>query len=177
MAQTQAQPAIAAVPEIPQGYILSQHEIDSLRDALGAHTQILGATEDGYISGEQGAGPVLAPGLRVNRRKLSDQAKQIKGVLDRCSPQPIPEKERDKYFKEAKRLEEIFKPYLETRAELHALKRDSPHWGSAIEKARIRTQERPEIEQAIVKWKYIMRRMNPEDPNADNLHKLRVEKA
>lgn len=184
MEKVAATASITDNPIVQQGYILAPHEIDSLRQALGAHTQILGATEDGYISGEQGSGPVMIPGLRGGtRRKLSEQAKQIKHTLDTCSPQPIPEKDRDKFVKEAKRLEEIFKPYLETRAELHVLKRDSPFWNSAMEKARYRSAtnpdgslKHPEIEGAISKWKYIQRRLNPEDPDADNLHKLRAEK-
>src|SRR5258708_25245807 len=96
-----------------QEYVLAPNEVESLRNSLGAHQQILGATEDGYMSGEQGAGPVLAPGLRVNRRKLSDQAMQIKKVLDNCSPRQLSPQEKDRINKENKELESIFKDFLE----------------------------------------------------------------
>lgn len=156
--------------------VLSVHETESLQEALGAHRQVLGAGE-AYMSGEQGAGPVAAPGLRINRQKLSAQAKQIKDTLEMGTPQPIPEKLKDKYHQRAKWLEEQFKPYLETGEEIHVKRRDKPAWQSAVKKARVRTIEKPYLEAYIQEWKWIMRRLDPKNPNADNLHALRLEKA
>jgi hypothetical protein len=156
--------------------VLAQHEVESLQQALGAHQQVLGATADGYLSGEQGAGPVVAPGMRVNRKRLSDQAQQIKKVLETASPEPIPESKRDAYAKRAKWLEDQFKPWLETREELHVLKRDRPAWQSAIKKAQERTRPNSMIEKYIGEWQSIQRRLNPHDPEADSLHRLRKDR-
>lgn len=152
--------------------VLAAHEVESLENALGAHQQVLGATADGYSSGEQGASPVLPSGLRINRQRISEQARQIKSTLERCRPQKIAEHDKDKYVKRANFLKSQFLPYLETREELHVRKRDNPAWQSATEKARIRTQERPEIEHYISEWQSIMRMLEPENPEAGNLHKL-----
>lgn len=156
--------------------VLAAHEVESLENALGAHQQVIGATSEGYLSGEQGSSPVLPPGMRLNRQRLSEQARQIQDTLKRGRPEPVSEKDRDAFLKRANWLKTQFAPYLETREEIHVRKRDNPAWQSATEKARIRTQEKPEIERYISEWQSIMRRLEPENPGADSLHKLRMSK-
>lgn len=156
--------------------VLSTHEIESIERSLGAHQAILGATDASYAAGNEGATPVLPPGYSVKKRQLSDQAKQMKRALEQGRPQPIPKAEVDKYVKRAEWLKEQFVPYLETRSEIHVMKRDRAEWQSATEKARIRTQERPELERYISEWQSIMRRLEPGNPEAGNLHRLRKDR-
>lgn len=156
--------------------VLSVQEVESIRNSLGAYQAMIGATDASYTAGNEGATPVLPPGYNVKKRQLSDQAKQMKRTLELGSPQPIPAGERDRYAKRAEWLKEQFSPYLETRAEIHVLKRDKAEWQSATEKARIRTVEKPEIERYISEWQSIMRRLEPGNPEAGNLHRLRKDR-
>lgn len=156
--------------------VMSVHEIESIEQSLGSHQALLGATEASYAEGHEGATPVLPPGYRIKRRQLSDQAKQMKRALEEGRPREIPAAEKDKYLRRAKWLEEQFGPYLETRAEIHVTKRDRPEWQSATEKARMRTKERPELERYIAEWQSIMRRLEPGNPEAGNLHRLRKDR-
>lgn len=159
-----------------QKRVLSMQEVESIERSLGAHQAILGATDASYAAGNEGATPVLPPGYNIKKRQLSDQAKQMKRTLEEGRPQPIPKADVDKYMKRAEWLKEQFVPYLETRAEIHVLKRDKAEWQSATEKARIRTQERPELERYIAEWQSIMRRLEPGNPEAGNLHRLRKDR-
>lgn len=156
--------------------VLSPHEVEDLEKALLAHQQVLGASDSAFSNGAEGASPIAPPELRINRRKLNEQAAQIKRVLETCRPQPIPEKDKDRYHQRSKWLESKFGEYLETRAEIHVTKRDRAEWQSATEKARIRTSVKPEIERYIEEWKSIQRLLSPGDPNADNLHRLRKDR-
>lgn len=156
--------------------VLSMQEVESIEQSLGAHQAILGATDASYAAGNEGATPVLPPGYNVKKRRLSDQAMQMKKALENGRPQPFPKDQVDKYVKRAECLKEQFVPYLETRAEIHVLKRDKAEWQSATEKARIRTKERPEIERYISEWQSIMRRLEPGNPEAGNLHRLRKDR-
>jgi len=156
--------------------VLSVQEIESIERSLGAHQAILGATDASYSNGNDGATPVLPPGYNVKKRRLSDQAQQMKKTLEMGRPQPIAESEKDKYKKRADWLESQFRPYLETRAELHVMKRDRPEWQSAMEKARERTTVKPELERYIAEWQSIQRRLEPGNPEAGSLHKLRKDR-
>lgn len=155
--------------------VLTVRERESLMQSAEAHASILGAT-DRYQSGVDGPAPVLPPGLRVNRKKLNEQQAQIERVLKTCSPEPIPVDQRDAYARRAKDLEAKFKPYLETRAELHVLRRDKPEWRSAMDKGAKRLDPRNGIEAYIAEWQSIKRRLDPENPEADSLHDLRTDR-
>lgn len=152
--------------------VLSPHEIESIEQALGAHQAILGATDASYAAGNEGATPVLPPGYSVKKRQLSDQAKQMKKALDQGRPQPIPASEKDRYAKRAEWLKAQFIDFLETRAEIHVTKRDRAEWQSATEKARAR----PRLEAFISEYQSIMRRLEPGNPEAGNLHRLRKDR-
>lgn len=161
--------------------ILTVREREGLLQAELAHREILNANEQ-YASADGGAKAVSLPGLRVNRAKLSEQQKQISDTLKNFSPEPIAESERDKYVKRAKYLEEQFAPVLETRAELTVMRRDKPEWASATRKARMRIEgndgngKKVDYEGMIEEWRSIQRRLDPENPDADNLHMLRKDR-
>lgn len=155
--------------------VLTVRERESLSQAAEAHAQILGAT-DRFQNGAEGPAPVLPPGLRVNRRKLNEQQAQIERTLKNCSPEPIPASERDAWARRAKDLEAKFKPYLETRAELHVTRRDKAEWRSAVDKATKRLDRKNGIEDSIIEWQSIKRRMDPDNPEADSLHDLRTDR-
>lgn len=163
-----------------EGYVLSVGEVEKLGEALSAHQQVLGASE-AFQNAADGPAAVRTPEVRVNRRRLSEQAQQIKTVLEKGRPQPIADKEKDRYVKRCDYLQSVFVPYLETLAELRVKRRDQPDWQSATEKARARTAQDPKtginaIEAAIKEWQFIQRRLNPQDPDAGNLHTLRKPK-
>lgn len=159
-----------------EGRILSVHEIESIERSLGAHQAMIGATDASYAAGNEGATPVLPPGYGLKKRQLTDQAKQMKRALEQGRPQPIPAADKDKAMKRADWLKSQFVDYLETRAEIHVLKRDRAEWQSATEKARMRTVEKPELERYISEWQSIMRRLEPGNPEAGNLHRLRKDR-
>lgn len=156
--------------------VLSVQEVESIEQALGAHQAILGATDASYTSGHEGATPVNPPGYTIKRRRLTEQAQQMKRTLEQGRPQPIANGEKDKYVKRAEWLKSQFLPYLESRAELHVTKRDRAEWQSAVKKAETRLFQRPELERYILEWQSIMRRLDPGNPQAGNLHALRNDR-
>jgi hypothetical protein len=154
---------------VPVQQCLSIRERESLSQSLGAHRDILDAQDSEGRIAVEGAVPIKYPGLRVNKPKMTEQAKQIKATLERGTPQPTRPEERDALSKRAKELEVRFGHILETRAELRVKRRDDARWDSSMQKAR----QRPEFESEIKEWQHIQRRLDPENPDADSLHKLR----
>lgn len=162
--------------EVHQGKrVLTVRERESLEQSRDAYSHIANAGTN-YQNGAEGPAPVLPPGLRVNRKKLNEQQMQIERTLKDCSPEPIPEKERDAYKKRADALKEKFLPYLETRAELTVMRREKPEWRSAMKKAEARLNPKTGIERDIAEYQSIMRRLDPDNEEAGALHDLRKDR-
>jgi hypothetical protein len=155
--------------------VLTVRERESLEQSREAFSQIANAGER-YQNGADGPAPVLPPGLRINRKKLTEQQAQIEKTLKYASPEPIADKDRDAFKKRADALKEKFKPFLETRAELTVMRREKPEWRSAMKKAEARLNPKTGIEEAISEYQSIMRRLEPDNEEAGSLHDLRTDR-
>lgn len=157
----------------PKRY-LSVRERESIGDVLGAHLQMEAATSPDGLAAMGLPATVSTPLHHINKRGMSERAKELKRVLQEGTPPPLNEKERDALSKRAKELEEKFKKHqvLETFEELNVKNMNHPAWLTATNKARMR----PKFESDIQEWKNIQRQLDPENPEADNLSQLRKQR-
>lgn len=160
-----------------QRRVLSVRERESLEKAASiyGYGQVAG---EHYGNGAQGATPVSVPWLNVNRPRLNEQQRQVMKVLKDFSPEPVAEGDRDKVAKKAEMLKAQFEPYLQTREEIHVVKRDNPAFFSALEKAKKWSQPMSDLggrspEQVAEEYRYLKRRLEPDDEFADSLDRLR----
>lgn len=164
----------------PVKRVLSIREIESLEKAANIYGYGQ-ATGENYVPGSQGSAPVNVPWLNVNRPRLNEQQRQVMRVLKDGRPEPINPSEKDKFMKRAEQLKSQFKPFLQSRAEVHVVKRDNPAFFSALEKAKKWNQPQSSLdgrtpEQVAEEYRYIMRRLEPDDEFSDSLDKLREAK-
>ena len=162
------------LPEQLAGKILTVRERESLRQNLDACAAVASAREDGFIRGLDGSAPVLPKGFNVNRARLNDQMKNVVKVLKEQSPRPLTAKEKDAVAAEAHRIEEELKDkqVMETFTDLRVTSMNDARWLPASEKAKMRSK----YEAKIQRWKSCQILLSPDDPDADNLNKLRREK-
>lgn len=160
------------IPELRTKRILTIGERESIERSLSVHKQAASATA--AVAGDTGLSPVVPAGMRFNKQRLNLQAKDMARALEEGRPPEVNEKQKDALYARAKYLKEklLSDQVLETRKELHVLKRDDPAWFSAMEKARMR----PKYEADINEYRNIMRTLDPENPDADSLNILRRER-
>lgn len=159
--------------------VLTVRERESLQYIARIQNEAMGGG-DSYGLATGGATPVTAPGLNVKKARLNEQQKQIMTTLRDHSPEPIPASERDAYAKRAALCREKFEPILQTRKEIHVTSRQDTAWFSATDKARewskpIKGDDKSP-EQYAEEYRNIMRRLEPDDDQADSLDRLRKDK-
>jgi hypothetical protein len=164
----------------PVKRVLSVRERESLQKAASIYGYANQAS-DNYIPGSQGAAPVNVPWLNVNRPRLNEQQRQVMKVLEDGTPEPVHGEEKDKLAKRADILKSQFEEFLQTREECHVVKRDNPAFFSALDKAKKWSTKQEKLggrtpEEVAQEYRYIMRRLEPEDENADSLDRLRKQR-
>lgn len=164
----------------PVKRVLTVRERESLSSAANVYGYA-NVAGDQYVPGSQGFGPVMPAHFAVNRPRLNEQQKQVLKVLRDGQPEPTTPDERDRLNKKAAELKAQFEPFLQTREEVHVLRRDNPAFFSALEKAK--KWQTPQAglngrtpEQVAEDYRNIQRRLEPEDENADSLDRLRRAK-
>ncbi len=162
------------MPELRRKRILTVGERESIERSLSVHHQALAASPNGHILGTEGAAPVVPQGMRLNRSRLNLQAQDMARALEDGRPPEVDAKQRDALYKRARYLKNKFEhdQILETREELHVLKRDDKRWFTATEKAKLR----PKYEDDITEYRNIMRTLDPQNPDADSLNVLRRDR-
>ncbi len=154
------------------------------RESLEKTASIYGygqAQGDNYVPGSQGYGQVFPSHLAVNRVRLNEQQKQVMRVLNEGRPEPTTPAERDQIMKKCDELKAQFEPYLQTREEVHVLRRDNPAFFSAMEKAKKWQTTQSELKgrtpsDIADEWRNLRRRLEPEDEAFDSLDRLRKAK-
>lgn len=166
--------------EIPFRRVLTVRERESLEKTANiyGYAQVAG---DNYVPGSQGYGAVVPSHFSVNRVRLNEQQKQVMKVLENGRPEPTTPDEREKIAKRCDELKAKFEPYLQTREEIHVVRRDNPAFFSALEKAKKWQTGQKDLDgrtpEAIAdEWRNLRRRLEPEDEQFDSLDRLRKAK-
>lgn len=154
----------------------------SERESLQRSATVFGFGKTGgeFMPGPM-AGPVYMPGLNVKRQRLNEQQKQILKVLEDQSPEPVASGDRDKLKSHADKLKAMFKPYLQTTAELRASSHRDPTYMEALRKAREWQKPQETLggrtpQDVAEDYRNLMRRLEPENPEIDSLESLRERK-
>lgn len=114
-----------------------------------------------------------ADDIAIDPDKIRQDIKHLQKQLDEYSPRRVTNAaERDKILNKRRELEHKFKPYLETFRELRIVRRDDPDYMRAVEKARERLSN-PAIEGWIREWKRLGLMLDPDNPDINNLDRLR----
>ena len=108
--------------------------------------------------------------LTIDKGKIVRTITALKKQLDEYAPRRVSEPaKRDRIVKMRKELEHKFVDYLETFRDLNTMSRNDPNWTQAYQKA----IDRPKVEHFITEWRKLGLLLEPEDPNINNLDKLR----
>lgn len=163
--------AVPTNAPIMKGRYLSQREREGLFKTIESSQRMTSASADITALATAGGNTVAPAGTVIHPSRMSDRIKGINKVLKEGTPPQINSAERDNLQKRREELESEFEhdQVLETREELTAIKRSNPAYMTAMAKARMR----PKYEGKITEWKNIMRTLDPENPEADNLDQLR----
>lgn len=150
--------------------IITAQEAESLKNDLQTLKEMAGAGEMQETGGYSATSQIddIALDKEALRRKITILNRQ----LDAHKSQKItdPAKRRD-IEKRRKFLEEKFQPYLETWRDIGVVRRDSPDWNPAYQKA----LRRHEVEHYINEWKRLGVMLEPEDPFINSLDNLRKD--
>lgn len=172
-----------SLENLPTKRVLSVKERESLRDSMSIYGWPEAAKAGNYIPGSSGAAPVEIPYLAYNRPRLNAQQKEVKRVLEEGTPQPVSGAEKDRLRKLADELKEKFTDpeWFQSRAEVRVLKRDKPEYFTALDKAARWTKPQEKLngrspQELAEAYRNIIRTLEPDDPMADSLDRLRKER-
>lgn len=167
-----------SMENLPSRRVLSVAERQDLEKTVGTYGYAEAARNGGFVPGSQGFGAVDVPWINVNRNRLNEQQKQVKRVLDEGRPEPVSPEDKDRLEKLAEELKEAFDPYLQTRDEVRVVSRSKPEYFSALDKAQAWSKPQAKLkgrspEQLAEAYRNIKRRLEPENPEAGSLDRLR----
>ena len=143
---------------VKQGYVMSPSELKALRDERSFTNSMLNqAQSENYGAGSRGS--------QLDRERLSSAAKHYAKQEDAYSPRALRGAHKDKVAKEAAKLENEFKEGMLTQKETETA--SCAYQQLAWERRNT---------QKILQWKQLQRRLNPGDPGASNIERLRRER-
>lgn len=120
-----------------------------------------------------GYAPTIPAEVALNKSAMENKARELRAVLDRETPQKeTNESRRNSILARRKQLEELFAPILETYQDIGCIRSDTPEFRAAFNKA----VKRPGYEKYIAEWKELGRKLDPEDPDINNLDRLRRDR-
>jgi hypothetical protein len=147
--------------------MLSAHEVEAIKQDVEKLKDMAGAgemTETGYTATSQ------IDDLIIDKDKIRRQINTLEKQLEDYAPKRVLDgRQRDEIVKRRKALEDKFVPELETWRDIAVIRRDDPHWTSAVRNAR----NRPRIEPYIAEWKRLGLLLEPSDSDINNLDNLR----
>lgn len=168
-------PTNARGTPVPIRRVSTVSERESLKQTAEVYGEVLGAA-DNFLPGSNGFGAVAMPNSKKVR--LNEQQKNVIKVYNDQYPEPTSPEERDMLSKHAEKLKEQFSPFLQTNAELRAHSRRDPIFITALRKGRDWSKPAKELggrtpQDVAEDYRNIMRRLDPENPEADSLESLR----
>jgi hypothetical protein len=165
--------------DAPVRRVLTVHERESLKVAANVYgyANVMG---ENFNNGAQGATPTSVPWMNVKRTRLNEQQRQVMKVLEDGTAEPTSPEERDRIDRRVKALESQFLPFLQTRREIRSHSHRDPDFMSALDKAREWNKSQKELggrtpEEVHEEYRNLCRRLDPENPNAGNVEKLRAK--
>lgn len=172
-----------SMDNLPSRRVLSVSERIDLEKTVGVYGYADASRYNDFRPGSSGFGAVDVPWINVNRVRLNEQQKQVKRVLDEGRPEPVAPEERDRLKALADELKEKFTDpeFFQTREEIRCLSRTKPEYFTALEKAQNWSRPQTKLkgrtpEQLANAYRNIMRRLEPDNPEADSLDRLRRSK-
>ena len=158
---------MAKAKQGPPSRTLEPHEREGLEKHKANLDKMLRA---GKEFNESGVSEVLPSEVSISKEKILAEKRHIEQVLAQGTPERASnDAERNRILARRKELEAKFVPFLETWQDINVVRRDSPEYRAAFEKA----QKRHLIEPYIAEWKELGKRLDPEDPSINSLDKLR----
>lgn len=163
----------------PVRRVLTLSERESLTDAARVFGWAGEASEQYQYPTGATPPPVLIQGMRVNRPRLNEQQQRVVRVLREGLPEPVAPADRDRLEKRCEVLEAMFTPVLQTHEELRAFRHRNPdayfkaqeygaRWQRPDSKCEGRTPQ-----DVAEEWRNLKRRLDPDNPEADSLDRLR----
>lgn len=169
-----------SMDNLPMRRVLSVAERQSLTQAKEVYGYADLATAGNFVPGSRGVGAVEVPYINIHRNQLNAQQKEVLKTLKEGTPEPVKPEDRDRLKKLAEELREKFTDpeYFQTINEIRVFSVSKPEYYSASEKAAKWSQPQAKLkgyspEQLANAYKNIMRRLEPDNPNADSLDRLR----
>ena len=150
--------------------IITAQEAEALKNDLETLKEMAGAGEMRDTGGYSATSQIddIALDKEAMRRKIDILNRQ----LDAHKNQKVTDQsKRREIEKRRKFLEEKFLPYLETWRDLSVMRRDSPDWNPAYQKA----LRRHEVEHYISEWKRLGVMLEPDDAFINSLDNLRKD--
>ena len=148
----------------PPSRMLEPHEREGLEKRRAQLDKTLKATKEFGDLGE-----VVPDEIAMSKDKMLAEKRHLDKVLAEGTPERASEAERNRFLARRKELEAKFVPLLETYQDIGVVRRDSPEFRAAFEKA----QKRHMIEPFIAEWKALGLRLDPQDPTINSLDRLR----
>ena len=146
---------------------LEVHERESIKNRLEKVEEMRQAGQDFR---EGGAAAVVPVEVALGREKLDEESEHLRRVLDSESPEKVKRGvDRNRILEKRKELARRIKPYLDTRAEMDVLRRDTPEFRNGLRKA----MERQKIEPLIAEWRELGKQLDPDDPTLTSIEELR----
>lgn len=181
--RSKRQEAEPSMDNLPLRRILTVGE----RKSLEEQKKIFGygaAAGQNFVPGSMGIGAVdVSQFMPIKRHQLNEQQKEVIKILEEGSPEPVAAKDRDRYDKLCEEMKEKFTDpeYFQTRDECRVTDIGKPEFFSALDKADKWQKPQAKLngyspEQLCNAWRNLRRRLHPDDPQADNVDRLRRSK-
>lgn len=150
--------------------VISAQEAEGIKQDLDTLKDMAGAGEMKETTGYSPTAQIddICVDKESIKKKIDILTKQLDYHKNQRETDPI---KRRELHARRKWLEDKFAPVLETFRDLGVVKRDSPDWHTAYQKA----IDRPKYEHYIAEWKRIGIKLEPDDPSINNLDRLRKE--
>ena len=140
-------------------YVMSHNELRTLREEASMNRQMLSHVEkEGYGAGS--AGSVL------NKNAIAKQAKHLESLALKHTPEKLSGADRDKLAKRAQELRTQLKQGICSHNEMNNMKKNPGAPLKHLEWERRNGQTTSE-------YKQVMRRLEPDDPGAASIERLR----
>lgn len=121
-------------------------------------------------------GVVIPDGKPVDPAKIDGRVGKLQAALEAGTPKPYSEKDRDKMSKKAEELGKWIAERALTKRQMQLLPRDMHEYSLAVRKSRKWEVGSPEFSEKANEYRDIMRRLNPDDPDAGSIEALRKER-
>lgn len=164
--QTKVMPEVKRAPERK----LEPGEVESINQDIAEKEAMLKATSE-FMDGAPA--PAVPEEIQLDKGRLAGEVKRLRELRDSQMPERISDQGKRMRIEQRRReLEHKFTQFLETRQDIDVTRRDSPEYRAAVKKSLMR----PRVEHLIAEWRELGKMLEPEDPEINNLDRLRKDR-